>query len=577
MTVRVHGALPGGVLTVLRAMPGIWGLAIYMGAVMAVITAVSVIRRRRRASRQPASHLVRRVRWRLPPGPGFTRGRWALRHRHGLPAARRTAGRTRPSLGWAARRFGDWCQYATFVGWAHGWFAPVRVYAGFEQLHLAIAPARTGKSAAAAGRILDAPGPVVATSIRGDLIEATAGLRQRLGEVHVFNPEGAGPFRSTLSWDPVAGCQDMAAAVRRAGYMVEAATAGGLEDASFWHDQASMVLAAFLHAAGLAGASMREVYRWVLDGGTAALGIVSRHPWAAETAAAHLGHYRALPDRTQAGISTTLLGVLRFLQVSEAAGVVCPTPGTGFDIPAFLRSAGTLYLVAADAAHSPVPPLFATLIAEIAYQAKLMAAASPAGRLDPPLTLELDEVANIAPIPAAAWATWAAGCGIRMHLYAQSYAQLADRWGQTGAETLWQTCDLKIVYAGGSEEALCRKVEDACGQVQVPTQTPARKPGQASWQWESRPAMPFAAVRQLPQGRAVVIRSGAEPVIVRTERYWRRSDVRRFRRRGGRPVLPAPLTRPLPDPMPGLLAPSPALPLPSHPLPGTAASPPLQP
>jgi len=142
--------------------------------------------------RRPPLALELRVRLRLWPGPGFARSCWALRRQHGLAAARRA----RPSLSWRDRRFGSWQEYASFAGWAHGWVRPVRVYTHLEQVRLVIAPPQKGKSAAEAGSIIDAPGPVVATSVRGDLITASAGLRQRLGRVHVFNPEGAGGYGS---------------------------------------------------------------------------------------------------------------------------------------------------------------------------------------------------------------------------------------------------------------------------------------------------------------------------------------------------------------------------------------------
>ncbi len=52
-----------------------------------------------------------------------------------------------------------------------------------------------------------------------------------------------------------------------------------------------------------------------------------------------------------------------------------------------------------------------------------------AARFDPPLTLKPGEAVNIVPIPLATWSTWAVGSGIRIHIYAQAFAQLAARWG----------------------------------------------------------------------------------------------------------------------------------------------------
>ena len=50
----------------------------------------------------------------------------------------------------------------------------------------------SGKSGELACRILDAPGAVIATSTRTDLVELTAACRARTGPVWVFNPSGLG-------------------------------------------------------------------------------------------------------------------------------------------------------------------------------------------------------------------------------------------------------------------------------------------------------------------------------------------------------------------------------------------------
>ena len=63
-----------------------------------------------------------------------------------------------------------------------------------------MAAPRTGKSGMVADRLLDHPGPVLATSTRADLYELTAGARALRGPVHVFNPQGVGAVPSTLRW-----------------------------------------------------------------------------------------------------------------------------------------------------------------------------------------------------------------------------------------------------------------------------------------------------------------------------------------------------------------------------------------
>ena len=563
-------------------------IALLMLAAVAVFGTAAAVRlgwaRLVHGSRRPRLGLVTRVRWRMHPGPGWAR-RWSVWRSHGRPAARRVARYARPSLSWAARRFGPWREYATFLGWAsQGWLFRWRVYAHLESLVLVIAAPQEGKSQAAAGAIIDAPGPVLATSIRGDLVGATAGLRARVGRVHIWNPEETGGFGSTFGWNPVAGCEDVGTAVRRAGYMVEAVTGRGLSDEAFWNDQASMVLAACLHAAALAGGDMRHVDGWVTSEDQAPARILAAHPGADPRALAQVRLYLGLTQRTRQGIGTTLNRVLRFMQLPGCVDAVTPGPGEGLDFAAFVTSRDTLYLVASDGATSPVPPLFLAITAELAHAAREAGgvprpARPPRGRLlgsawlgrafdalfpprtvrrlDPPLSMILDEVANTAPVPAASWSSWAAGSGVRLYLVVQAYAQLVQRWGRDGAAIIWQCCKTRVVYGATAEDELCALVERACGTVRVRTVEHAGD--RRRHRHEDVPLMPAAALRELPAGRAVVIQGRGRPVIVRVEQVSRRADAKLYARHGTPAALPVPSPRQVPVPEPELLAPAPRL------------------
>jgi type IV secretion system protein VirD4 len=556
-----------------------------LAAVVILITGVGrrLVFRLRHGRRRSRISMAHRVRWRMHPGPGFA-GAWTLRRRYSAAAARKAARHARPSLSWLQRHLpGSWRQYAALNGWAaEGLLRRRAVYSSLESMRLIIAPPQSGKTAAAAGTILDAPGPVVATSIRGDLLEATATLRGRAGRLNIWNPEGVGNHASTFGWNPVEGCQDMVTAVRRAGYMIEANSARGLSDEGFWKDQASLVLASYLHAAALAGADLTHVHRWVLEEDNQPVRILARHPGAAPQALSQATQYLALPGRTRAGISATINATLKFMQHPAVVRAVSPAAGEGFDFAGFLADRNTLYLVADDAT-SPVAPLFVALAAELTWVArqaggtrrparpprdqllgsKALARLAPqprtVARLDPPLSLVLDEVANIAPVPVAAWATWAAGSGVWLHLYAQAWAQLAERWGDHGAAVIWQSCRTKVIFAGTSENKLCQMAEDACGKVRLRgiddwrytrTGKPRRRPS-----FEDVPVLPHSDLIQLPEGHAVVIQGSAKPTIVRTEQFWHRRDVKMARRHHGPISLPVPEPREIPDPMPDLLSP----------------------
>src|SRR4051812_39306872 len=66
------------------------------------------------------------------------------------------------------------------------------VWSPIEDVTLRLGGPRVGKSGELACRILDAPGAVVSTSTRTDLLEWTESLRSRIGPVWVFNPSGIG-------------------------------------------------------------------------------------------------------------------------------------------------------------------------------------------------------------------------------------------------------------------------------------------------------------------------------------------------------------------------------------------------
>jgi type IV secretory pathway TraG/TraD family ATPase VirD4 len=563
--------LSGGstILMHVMAAPGAAGLGIagsvpHLGAVVAlggvgsaIAGTVVAIRRAGGARRRGWLSLWIRLKLHIHPGPGFAT-RWDLWRRYGKPAARKVARHGRPSLTWSQLQFGRWQEYATYHGRAQGWIHRWRVYSTFEDITLVISAPQEGKSARAAGDILDAPGPVVATSIRGDLIAATAGLRARLGVLHIFNPEGVGAYGSTFAWNIVAGCEDPRTAIRRAGHMVEALTNRGLSDADFWTDQASLILSAYLHAAGLIGANIRTVYAWIMEKSEEPVGILTGHPQAAENAALQVNSYLEMPERTRSGVITTLNRVMKFMTDPAIVDMLCPPVGEGFDFDSFLTSKDTLYLVAADTANSPVSPLFVAFLAELTHHARLHPSRTGAKRLDPPLTLILDEVANIAPVPVANWATWAAGSGIRMNLYVQAWARVEERWGKEGAATLWQSAKTKVIFTAGSEDALCELVSTMCGKVRVITGYDVhevngkkhRKP-----RYETIDVLPAADVRQLPDGRAIVIRRNARPTIVRAEKYWDRADVKAYKRSGQNVYIAPPVQRSIPQVRPDLAGP----------------------
>jgi hypothetical protein len=72
-----------------------------------------------------------------------------------------------------------------------------------------------------------------------------------------------GGVASTFCWDPVAGCEDPATAIRRADAFAFAVSQKGVEDGTFWSAKASDYLRGYFHAAALARYDLRAVAAWV--------------------------------------------------------------------------------------------------------------------------------------------------------------------------------------------------------------------------------------------------------------------------------------------------------------------------
>ena len=118
-----------------------------------------------------------------------------------------------------------------------------------------------------------------------------------------------------------------------------------------------------------------------------------------------------------------------------------PQPWTASSSPSSsLREHGTVYLLGSTGAQLSVAPLITALLEDLLNTARVLAAGSADGRLDPPLLLLLDEAANIASIPSLPnLLADGGGTGITTVAVLQSLAQARARWGDAGADSMWDT------------------------------------------------------------------------------------------------------------------------------------------
>ncbi len=490
--------------------------------------------------RHRVRYLRLRLYLRLHPGAGH--GSAAELHlRWGQLAMIRRSGRTRPSLTIADRLFGPVSGYSILIGRAH-YRRALRL--PLDEHAVVTSPPRGGKTGWLSSVILRYPGPVLSTTTKHDVFALTSGVRAGRGPVHVFNPQAIGDVPSTFRWNPVDGCADPATAIRRADAFAYSVSQHGVEEATFWASKASDYLRAYFHAAALGGHDLRTVAGWVTgmnstDAETilASSGGDTGWHWASQ-----LAELRGQANRTAQTVRMTMSRALAFLADPALATAVTPAPGDWFDIEAFLRSAGTLYLIAETRGEdAPVAPLFACLASEIHYAAALTGSRMPGGRLDPPLLMALDEVTQICPVPVPSWLADSGGKGIQIITVAHGEAQLRARWGSDGARVILDTSGAKIWLPGISDPATLETASLLCGTAAM------REHGDD--QASRHPVMTPDMIRQLPATRALVVRGGCSPVIAKLRMAWHDSLYRHARRnRQATAALP-----PAPEPDPRAL------------------------
>jgi type IV secretory pathway TraG/TraD family ATPase VirD4 len=480
-------------------------------------------------------HLRLRLHLRVHPGKGFATA-FGVHLRWGRLAALRRSGRIRRSLPlW--QRFLAPGEHSVFLGraqWRHGLRVPL------EEHVLVMAPPRTYKTAFLADVILRYPGPVIATTTKADICGLTAAVRALRGPVHVFNPQNIGGVRSTFRWSPVDGCQDPATAIRRADAFAFAVSQKGVEDGTFWSAKASDYLRGYFHAAALGGYDLRAVAAWVSGADPEVPEQILAAAGAAQWALT-LAELRSDAHKTAATVRMVMSRALAFMADPALAASVLPAPGEGFDIPAFLRDAGTVYLIAeATSQDAPVAPLFAAMATEIHYAAAQIGQASASGRLDPPLLMGLDEVTQICPVPLPSWLSDSGGKGIQVVAVVHGEAQLAGRWDDHGRQVVLDTSSVKVFLPGITDTTTLQAASTLCGQAAWKL----RGQEHASRHDVATPDM----IRQLPTGFGLVIRGGCAPVIARLPRAWNNPAYRRHRRApradGSFPTPALPVTAP---------------------------------
>ncbi|TIC79026.1 type IV secretory system conjugative DNA transfer family protein [Nocardioides sp. GY 10127] len=441
---------------------------------------------------------------------------------------RRRAAEIRPD-----QRRRDWRPEST--GWRVGSVGPLRgkdLWIPYDRTTLVIGPQGSGKTLdLLTPALLEAPGAALVTLTKPQDLHLTWAARRAAGPTVVLDPFGLVPGLTPLVWDPVDGCVDALVAERRAKAFSSGAAGGrsrGGDDASrFYAGECAKVLQAYFHAAALERLTLEDVLTWVAD---------PLRTWEPERILASSPDAEPFWDgllqgalrgdeRTASNTITTVQQAMSLFFQGDVRRRCVPSvvrPAT--DIGEVVREGGTIYLLGREDPYSSAAPLMTAVAEHVLDVAKRLGETSKDGRLCPPFLACLDELPSTAPIPTllTRMANERA-LGVCFIVAAQTWRQLTATLGEHGARTLLGLANNLVLFGGGKDARFYQDVSDLIGQSwHQETRYSARgrwSPAvDRSWGDVRRPTMEAAAIRRLPERRALLLAERCAPAVVRLHR-----------------------------------------------------------
>jgi type IV secretory pathway TraG/TraD family ATPase VirD4 len=510
-------------------------LAVHLGAAMDHVVApknpvVLVVDLLRKKTRWPPAATIVVVAELVVAGIVTTAVLSMLRRYHSRHEMVDVVARRLPRNANALRRYSDpdYAPVAQDVG--PGLLIGVDVVSGavvrqsWEDVSAMIAGARTGKTTTqVAPAILAAPGAVYTCSNKRDVVDLTAQSRKKNGAtVWIFDPQGIAEGEATWWWDPLDMATNLADARNLAGLFAAASRPPGAQRDAYFDPEGEELLAILLLAARLGGEPLTTVYEWLSTGRNDR--VVSRLAASGhELAASALLDVMNQPDKQRAGVFGTARKDVSFLADPHLGDWITDRGDTRprFDTDEFADSHDTLYSLSKEGPGS-AGPLTAALTAAVVLSAERLAARSLGGRLKTPMVCPLDEVANV-----CRWRelpdlySHYGSRGIILMSFLQSWSQGVDVWGEQGMRKLWGAANIRLYGGGSNEQGFLHDISSVCGEMDTRQLTTSYNGGRGgqnrSYSTRREPIFDVATLAALPRGRALLMASGIDPVLIRTQ------------------------------------------------------------
>ncbi|MET4224603.1 type IV secretory system conjugative DNA transfer family protein [Oerskovia enterophila] len=397
------------------------------------------------------------------------------------------------------------------------------LFGSWEDMHLDIWGPRTGKTTSrAVPAILDAPGAVLVTSNKRDVVDATRDVRAGRGPVWVFDPQGIALEEPTWWWNPLSYVTDEVKAAKLAEHFAAGSRDPGARTDAYFDPAGQDLLAGLLLAAALDSRPITDVYTWLTrPTDETAADILREHGFALTSD--QVAGVVAAPDKQRGGIFGTAQQMASCLTNRAVSRWVTPQGAidtrTQLSPAEFVRDGGTLYSLSKEG-KGTAGPLVTALTVALVEAAEEQAARSAGGRLAVPLVGVLDEAANV-----CRWRelpnlySHYGSRGIVLMTILQSWSQGTEVWGEAGMKKLWSASNVKVYGGGVSEAAFLEDLSRMIGDYdrQGSSVSYGRGHRTVSQQLHRERILDVADLAAMPKGRAVVLASGSRPTLIRTQ------------------------------------------------------------
>ena len=399
------------------------------------------------------------------------------------------------------------------------------LYSDFEAVGVGIAGPRTGKTTCwVVPRILAAPGLVVATSNKPDIVELTRQARQERGKVWVFDPQEIVGEPQSFWWNPLGYVTSSVRATAMAQALMDASRPATGQSNPFFDTGARDLVARLLLAAARSGQWLDAVKRWVNDPSDDEPVLLLRQAGEYEKAD-ELQATLNMVEVTRSGIFAGAQQIMGFTTDDRTMSWVRPNNWIPeLRIEDLVRSSDTLYLLSQEGPVSAAPVVTA-LTMVFTETAMEYAKRQSGGRLSVPVLVELDEAANVcrwSQLPAQY--SHFGSRGLLVEAMLQSWSQGVAAWGREGMQTLWSAANVKVYGGGNSEPEFLSMLSDLIGSHWVDqVQTTSSQGGSSStrsMEAQERKIAPVDQLGSLPRGRAWVLASGATALLTRLVPFW---------------------------------------------------------